>query len=73
MSSERGGRQEIPVGAIPDRRATPGRGRSRLTRSETGTSRTERVQRALEDAVRRPAPAGRLSAVVIIATIVAAG
>ncbi len=40
-----------------------------LTRSETGSSRTERVERAVADAARRAAPAGRVSAVVIIAAI----
>ena len=40
-----------------------------LTRSETGSSRTERVERALADAARRSAPPGRQCAIVIIATI----
>ena len=40
-----------------------------LARSETGSSRTEAVERALADAARRSAPPGWQCAVVIIATI----
>lgn len=40
-----------------------------LTQADTGTDRTERVTRAHEQARSRPAPPGKLSAVVLIATI----
>lgn len=40
-----------------------------LTRGDTGSARTERFERALEDASTRSAPAGRLRAVALIATI----
>jgi hypothetical protein len=40
-----------------------------LTQADTGTDRTERVQRAIEQAGSQPAPAGKLRAVVLIATI----
>ncbi len=41
----------------------------RLTQADTGTARTERFQRALEQAGNKPAPSGKLRAVVLIATI----
>jgi hypothetical protein len=40
-----------------------------LTAADTGRSRTERFARTLEQAARQPATAGRLPAVVVIATI----
>jgi hypothetical protein len=40
-----------------------------LTRTDTGHRRTDRVERALADVAGRPAPAGWLCAVVIIASI----
>jgi hypothetical protein len=40
-----------------------------LTQADTGTARTERVQRALEQAGTHSAPPGKLRAVVLIATI----
>jgi hypothetical protein len=40
-----------------------------LTQSDTGTARTERVQRALEQVGNKSAPPGKLRAVVLIATI----
>jgi hypothetical protein len=40
-----------------------------LTQADTGTSRTERVQRAVEQAGSQSAPPGKLRAVVLIATI----
>jgi hypothetical protein len=40
-----------------------------LTQADTGTARTERVQRALEQAGTQPAPPGKQRAMVLIATI----
>jgi hypothetical protein len=40
-----------------------------LTRADTGSARTERFERALEEASTRSAPAGRRRAVALIATI----
>lgn len=40
-----------------------------LTQADTGTARTERVQRALEQAESQPAPPAKLRAVALIATI----
>ncbi|HET6869605.1 MAG TPA: hypothetical protein VFH80_27075 [Solirubrobacteraceae bacterium] len=40
-----------------------------LTQADTGTARTERVERAIEQARSRPAPPGKQHAVVLIATI----
>jgi hypothetical protein len=40
-----------------------------LTQADTGTARTERFERAVEQARAQPAPPGKLRAVVLIATI----
>lgn len=40
-----------------------------LTQADTGTARSERVERALSEAESRPAPPGKQRAVVLIATI----
>lgn len=40
-----------------------------LTRADTGSARTERFERALEQAATQPAPPGKLRAVILIATI----